>query len=60
MINLVSKHLKKSNVKKIFAILFAAAALCVSVNASAQSTEWRAGIGYASVSFNGASPPSER
>ncbi len=39
--------------KKIFAILFAAAALCVSVNASAQSTEWRAGIGYASVSFNG-------
>ena len=23
------------------------------MNASAQSTEWRAGIGYASVSFNG-------
>ena len=39
--------------KKIFAILFAAAALCVSVNASAQSTEWRAGLGYASISFNG-------
>ena len=39
--------------KKIFAILFAAAALCVSVNASAQSTEWRASLGYASTSFNG-------
>ena len=39
--------------KKFFAILFAAAALCVSVNASAQSPEWRASLGYASTSFNG-------
>ncbi|MCR4860765.1 MAG: porin family protein [Bacteroidales bacterium] len=39
--------------KKILTILIAAAALCIGTNASAQSTEFRAGLGYASVSFNG-------
>ena len=39
--------------KKILVILLSAAALLTCANASAQSTEWRAGIGYANVSFNG-------
>ncbi len=42
-----------NTVKKFFVILLSAAALLVCVNASAQSTEWRAGVGYASTSFNG-------
>ena len=40
-----------NTVKKFF--LLSAAALLVCVNASAQSTEWRAGVGYASTNFNG-------
>lgn len=40
--------------KKIITILVAVAALCAgAANASAQSTEWRAGLGYAATSFNG-------
>ena len=39
--------------KKIFVILLSALALFTCANASAQSTEWRAGIGYAGVSFTG-------
>ncbi|MBQ6244805.1 MAG: outer membrane beta-barrel protein [Bacteroidales bacterium] len=39
--------------KKIFVILLSAVALFTCANASAQSTEWRAGLGYAGVSFNG-------
>ncbi len=39
--------------KKILVILLSAVALFTCANASAQSTEWRVGLGYASTSFNG-------
>lgn len=39
--------------KKIIVILAAVAALFAGTSASAQSTEWRAGLGYAATSFGG-------
>ena len=39
--------------KKFFVILLSAVALFVCANASAQSTEWRASLGYATTSFSG-------